>query len=46
LVQFQGPALLAYNSGVFTPIDFESIQRIGDSLKKVLLSLQPQLTPQ
>jgi hypothetical protein len=46
LAQFQGPALLAYNSGVFTPTDFESIQRIGDSLKKVLLSLQPQLTPQ
>ena len=34
LAQFQGPALLAYNSGVFTDRDFQSIQRIGDSLKK------------
>ena len=31
---FQGPALLAYNSSKFTKTDFESIQRIGDSLKK------------
>lgn len=30
---FLGPALLAYNSAVFTDKDFESIQRIGDSLK-------------
>ena len=34
LAQFQGPALLAYNSGMFTDRDFQSIQRIGDSLKK------------
>ena len=34
LAQFQGPALLAFNSAVFTPTDFASIQRIGDSLKK------------
>ncbi|CAM9522156.1 unnamed protein product [Phaeothamnion confervicola] len=34
LAQFQGPALLVYNSGVFTDADFASIQRIGDSLKK------------
>jgi sacsin len=34
LQQFQGPALLAYNSACFTARDFESIQRIGDSLKK------------
>lgn len=31
---FQGPSLLAYNSGVFTETDFASIQRIGDSLKR------------
>lgn len=34
LAQFQGPAILAYNSAVFTERDFQSIQRIGDSLKK------------
>lgn len=34
MAQFQGPALLAYNSAMFTDKDFESIQRIGDSLKK------------
>jgi sacsin len=34
LSQFQGPAILAYNSAVFTERDFQSIQRIGDSLKK------------
>lgn len=33
LSQFLGPALLAYNDAVFTDKDFESIQRIGDSLK-------------
>jgi len=35
LAQFQGPALLAYNDSVFTEDDFRSIQRIGDSLKKL-----------
>lgn len=34
LAQFQGPSLLVYNDAVFTENDFESIQRIGDSLKK------------
>jgi len=28
------PSLLAYNSAKFTAVDFQSIQRIGDSLKK------------
>lgn len=32
--QFQGPALLSYNDGVFTEKDFESISRIGDSKKR------------
>ncbi|KAJ1416347.1 hypothetical protein B484DRAFT_434549, partial [Ochromonadaceae sp. CCMP2298] len=32
---FQGPSLLVYNDAVFTPEDLLSIQRIGDSLKKV-----------
>ena len=32
---FQGPALAVYNDGTFTAEDFASIQRIGDSLKKV-----------
>ncbi|DBA01824.1 TPA: LOW QUALITY PROTEIN: hypothetical protein N0F65_002940 [Lagenidium giganteum] len=31
---FQGASLLAYNNAVFTDADFQSIQRIGDSLKK------------
>eukprot|EP00198_Chlamydomonas_reinhardtii_P000860 XP_001690195.1 predicted protein [Chlamydomonas reinhardtii] len=31
---FQGPALLAYNDGVFSDRDLESISRIGDSKKK------------
>ena len=31
---FQGPALVIYNDSRFTTEDFESIQRIGDSLKK------------
>jgi len=30
----KGPSLLAYNSAKFTDVDFKSIQRIGDSLKK------------
>jgi hypothetical protein len=33
LAQFQGPSLLVYNDAVFTKEDFQSIQRIGDSLK-------------
>ena len=31
----QGPAIYAYNDGQFTAKDFESIQHIGDSRKKV-----------
>lgn len=34
LASFQGPALLVHNDATFTRTDFESIQRIGDSLKK------------
>lgn len=34
LAPFQGPSLLVYNDAVFTAEDFNSIQRIGDSLKK------------
>lgn len=34
LKQFQGPSLLVYNSAIFSAEDFQSIQRIGDSLKK------------
>lgn len=34
LKQFQGPSLLVFNDAVFTDEDFQSIQRIGDSLKK------------
>lgn len=34
LAAFQGPALLVYNDAVFTKSDFQSIQRIGDSLKR------------
>ncbi|CAM9585698.1 unnamed protein product, partial [Chrysoparadoxa australica] len=34
LAQFQSASLLAYNSATFTDVDFQSIQRIGDSLKK------------
>jgi len=30
----QGPALLVYNSGVFSDEDFDSIQSIGDSKKR------------
>eukprot|EP00882_Tetradesmus_deserticola_P024408 GHRQ01026674.1.p2 GENE.GHRQ01026674.1~~GHRQ01026674.1.p2 ORF type:complete len:133 (+),score=37.97 GHRQ01026674.1:235-633(+) len=32
--QFQGPALLSFNDGVFNEKDFESISRIGDSKKR------------
>lgn len=34
MAAFQGPAILAHNDAVFTDVDFESIQRLGDSLKK------------
>ena len=34
LAQFQGPALLVYNDGVFSDEDFDSIQSIGDSKKR------------
>ena len=34
LEDFQGSALLVYNDAVFTETDFQSIQRIGDSLKR------------
>jgi hypothetical protein len=34
LAQLQGPALLCFNDAQFTETDFQSIQRIGDSLKK------------
>lgn len=34
LASFQGPSLLVYNNAIFTAEDFQSIQRIGDSLKK------------
>lgn len=34
MAQYQGPAILAYNSAQFQEADFASIQRIGDSLKK------------
>lgn len=33
LAQYQGPALLAYNNAIFTQKDFESLSRLGDSLK-------------
>lgn len=33
LAQYQGPALLAYNSAVFPAEDFESLSRVGDSRK-------------
>lgn len=35
LAEFQGPALMVYNDAQFSDADFESIQRIGDSLKKL-----------
>ena len=34
LASFQGPALIAYNDGVFSEDDFQSISRIGGSLKR------------
>jgi hypothetical protein len=34
LAPFQGPALYAYNDGVFSERDFESISKIGDSVKR------------
>ncbi|KAE9248135.1 hypothetical protein PF004_g4009 [Phytophthora fragariae] len=34
LESFQGPSLLVHNNATFTDADFQSIQRIGDSLKK------------
>ncbi|OQS05175.1 hypothetical protein THRCLA_02648, partial [Thraustotheca clavata] len=34
LATFQGPSLMVHNNARFTDADFESIQRIGDSLKK------------
>ncbi|KXZ55127.1 hypothetical protein GPECTOR_3g279 [Gonium pectorale] len=34
MAAFQGPALLAFNDGVFSERDLESISRIGDSKKK------------
>ena len=33
MAQYQGPAIIAYNSARFQEADFQSIQRIGDSLK-------------
>ncbi len=33
LAQFQGPALLAFNSAIFEDKDFESIRRLGASRK-------------
>jgi sacsin len=33
LEQYQGPALLAYNNAIFRDEDFESLSRLGDSLK-------------
>ena len=35
MAPFQGPALLVYNNSVFNEQDFESISRIGDSVKRV-----------
>ncbi|EEY57113.1 uncharacterized protein PITG_10921 [Phytophthora infestans T30-4] len=34
LASFQGPSLLVHNNATFSAADFQSIQRIGDSLKK------------
>ena len=33
LKKYQGPALIAYNNAVFTENDFESLSRLGNSLK-------------
>jgi sacsin len=38
MAPFQGPALLIFNSGLFTEADFESIQNIGNSMKKTALN--------
>lgn len=35
MAKYQGPSIIAYNSAKFQDADFQSIQRIGDSLKKV-----------
>lgn len=34
LAPFQGPALYAYNDGIFSEKDFASISKIGDSVKR------------
>ena len=34
LAQFQGPSLLVFNDSTFKESDFESISRIGDSVKR------------
>ena len=34
MASLQGPALLCWNDAEFSDLDFESIQRIGDSLKR------------
>jgi sacsin len=33
LAKYQGPALLAYNNAIFREKDFESLSRLGNSLK-------------
>jgi sacsin len=33
LAKYQGPALLAHNNAIFRKSDFESLKRLGDSLK-------------
>ena len=33
LAEHQGPALLVYNDAVFTEADFNSLLRLGDSVK-------------
>ncbi len=34
MAPFQGPALLVFNDSCFSDADFESISRIGDSVKR------------
>jgi len=34
LQRFQGPALLVFNNATFSEHDFQSISRIGDSVKR------------
>ena len=34
LAEFQGPSLLVYNDALFSEGDFESISRVGDSVKR------------